>query len=221
LDPIISPTSAPGEPGALRPDRCAVVVIDLQNDYCHEDGAFGRMGFDLSRIRAAVARVEELVDAAHEHGVPVIFVRTTHGEWSDTPGWVKRPRNGSTASEGRIPLVEEGTWGAELYRLVPEERDRLIVKHRYSSFAFTPLELALRAKGRDTVVLAGATTHVCVEATAVDALMLGFHTVLVSECAVAPTPELDASAREDFADHIGTIVALEDLCRSWRTGASA
>jgi ureidoacrylate peracid hydrolase len=221
MDPITSPNRDPRGPDALRPDRCAVLVIDLQNDYCHEDGAFARMGFDLSRIQAAVARVTQLIAAAREHDVPVIFVRTTHGEWSDTPGWAMRPRGGSTAREGRIPLVEEGTWGAELYRLAPEDGDRVIVKHRYSSFAFTPLELALRAKARDTVLLAGATTHICVEATAVDALMRGFHTVLVSECAVAPTPELDAAAREDFADHIGAVVGLEHLRRSWRTGASA
>jgi ureidoacrylate peracid hydrolase len=224
LDPIRVRTTDLTKPGAAPladRDRCAVVVIDLQNDYCHEDGGFARIGYDVSGVQAVVDRVEELIAVAHAHDVPVIFLRTTHGEWSDTQAWAERPRAGSTDPEGRVPLVEDGTWGAELYRLVPGERDRVIVKHRYSGFAYTPLELALRAKGRDTVMLAGVATHICVEATAVDALMLGFHTVLVSECAVAPTPELDAAAREDFADHIGAIVALEDLRDTWRTGAPA
>jgi ureidoacrylate peracid hydrolase len=196
-------------------DRCAVVVIDLQNDYCHEDGGFARLGYDVSRVQAAVDRVEELIGVAHDHDVPVIFLRTTHGEWSDTQAWAERPRAGSTVPEGRVPLVEDGTWGAELYRLVPEDRDRVIVKHRYSGFAYTPLELALRAKGRDTVVLVGTTTHICVKATAVDALMAGFYTALVPECTVAPTPALETATHEDFSDHIGAIVPLADLSRLW------
>ena len=88
------------------------MVIDLQNDYCHEDGGFARIGYDVSRGQAAVGRVEELVSVAHEQDVPVIFLRTTHGEWTDTQAWAERPRAGTTVPEGRVPLVEEGTWGA-------------------------------------------------------------------------------------------------------------
>jgi ureidoacrylate peracid hydrolase len=218
LDPILPKptdlTQAGAAPVAER-DRCAVVVIDLQNDYCHKDGGFARIGYDVSRVQSVVDRVEDLVAVAHERDVPVIFVRTTHGEWSDTQAWAERPRAGSTVPDGRVPLVEDGTWGAELYRLVPEGRDRVIVKHRYSGFSYTPLELALRAKGRDTVVLVGTTTHICVKATALDALMAGFYTALVPECTAAPTPALEAVSQEDFSDHIGAIVPLAELCRLW------
>jgi ureidoacrylate peracid hydrolase len=218
LDPIRVRTTDLTKPGAAPladRDRCAVVVIDLQNDYCHEDGGFARIGYDVSGVQAVVDRVEELIAVAHAHDVPVIFLRTTHGEWSDTQAWAERPRAGSTDPEGRVPLVEDGTWGAELYRLVPGERDRVIVKHRYSGFAYTPLELALRAKGRDTVILVGTTTHICVKATAVDALMCGFYTALVPECTVAPTPALEAASQYDFSDHIGAIVPLAELSSLW------
>jgi ureidoacrylate peracid hydrolase len=198
-----------------RPERCAVVVVDLQNDYCHDEGAFARLGYDVSRSQAVIPHVEVLNAAARRAGVPVIFLRTTHGEWTDTEAWHWRPRAGSTSPDGRIGVVEEGTWGAELYRLRPEPGDRVIVKHRYSGFAFTPLELALRAKRRDIVVLAGTTTNVCVEATAIDALALGFFTVLVRECSVAPSIAVQAAATEDFADHIGQVVSLADLLREW------
>lgn len=198
----------------LDPARCAVAVIDLQNDFCHADGTFGRIGYDTSRVQSILPDVQILIDAAHAADVPTIFLRTTDGPWSDTPAWSRRPRVGDTSTE-RIPLVEEGSWGAEFYNLTPQPCDLVLTKHRYSGFAYTPLELALRAKGRDTLVLAGALTDVCLEATAVDAIAAGFLAVLISECSAAASDELQVAAEATFADHIGAVVSLRALQDAW------
>jgi ureidoacrylate peracid hydrolase len=199
---------------SLAPERCAVVVIDLQNDYCHDDGTFAQIGYDVARAQAIIGAVNELVELAHRLQVPVVYLRTTHGPWTDAPAWLRRPRAGDADIE-RKALVQAGTWGAELYGVSPQARDLVLTKHRYSGFAYTPLELALRAKCRDTVVLAGALTDVCVEATAIDAGAAGFFAVLVPECTVAATDTLQSMAETSFADHIGAVVGLRELQTAW------
>lgn len=199
----------------LRADRCALVLIDIQNDYIHEDGALSRMGKDTSDVRAAVPRMYALLELARRAGVVRIHVRQTHSHWFNTPGWLTRGRGAGVIKVDRMPLVEEGTWGAEFYGVEPTDDELVVTKHRYSGFAYTPLELALRAKDVDTVVLGGATTDVCVEATALDAVMRGFSPVLVSDCTMAADPAVQASAVHDFADHIGTVVELDDVAAVW------
>ncbi len=199
----------------LDPSRCAVVVVDLQNDFCHDDGTFSRIGYDLSAVQSILPAVNTLIDAAHAADVPVIMLRTTHGPWSDTPGWARRPRVGDSDVD-RIPVVLDGTWGAELYGLTPDPDDLILVKHRYSGFAYTPLELALRAKSRDTVVLAGALTDVCVEATATDAIAAGFLAALVRECTSTATPDRQVAAETAFADHTGMVVNLNEVVAAWQ-----
>jgi ureidoacrylate peracid hydrolase len=196
-------------------ERCIVVVIDLQNDFCHENGGMARLGLDVSRAQAMMDNVRALLDRARAGGVPVIFMRTTHSEWFDTPAWVSRGRGGDVLDVDRIPLVQEGTWGAEFYGVQPGPDDLVLTKHRFSAFAYTPLELSLRARNKDTVVLAGTVTNVCVEATAVDALMRGFFPVLVSDCSAARSAAADDAARAEFEDHVGTVVTLRELQVAW------
>jgi ureidoacrylate peracid hydrolase len=199
----------------LRPERCALLIIDVQNDYIHEDGALSRMGKDTAPLRAVVPNIQALIELARHADVVRIFVRQTHSHWFNTPGWLTRGRGAGVIAVDRIPLVEDGTWGAEFYEVEPRHDELVVTKHRYSGFAYTPLELALRAKEKDTVVLCGTTTDVCVEATALDAVMRGFSPVLISDCAMAAAPAVQAAAVNDFADHIGTVVQLETVAAVW------
>ncbi len=201
----------------LRPDRCALVVVDVQNDYIHEDGALAQMGKDTAPIRAVVPNICALIEHARAVGVVRIFVRQTHSHWFNTAGWLTRGRGAGVLTVDRVPLVEEGTWGAEFYEVAPRDDELVVTKHRYSAFAYTPLELALRAKEVDTVVVCGATSDVCVQATAVDAVMHGFSPALVADCTMAADPAAHAAAVHDFADHIGTVVELADVAAAWST----
>lgn len=199
----------------LAAGRCAVVIVDVQNDFCHEDGATARMGQDVTQAQAIVPDIEALAAAARRHGVPVVFVCTAHSHWFDTPGWRRRGRAGRTLDVDRTPITEEGTWGAELYGVAPRDEDLVLTKHRYSGFAYTPLELVLRAKRRDTVLLGGTRTNVCVEHTAMDALIRGFDPVLVRECVAADGAVRQDAAFEEFTDHVGAVVSRSQVEQAW------
>ncbi|HEY8544095.1 MAG TPA: isochorismatase family cysteine hydrolase [Acidimicrobiales bacterium] len=203
----------------IDPARCALLVIDMQNDYLHDDGAFARMGADVSRLQPVVPHVNRAIDLARAADVPRIFVRQTHGKWFNTRGWIARGRAATKLPVDRIPLVEHGSWGAEFYGVEPGDDELVITKHRYSAFIYTELEATLHAIGRDTAVLTGATTDICVRYTAVDALMRGFHPILVSEATTAGSEELQAQVEKEFREHIGNVVGIDDVAKAWKAGA--
>lgn len=200
----------------LTPGRCAVVVVDVQNDFCHPNGAVARMGNDVTRVAAAVPAVQCLIELARAADVPRIYLQTELSPWFDDRAWRQRGRQGGVFDADRIPVCRPGTWGAELCGLEPAPDELVIVKYRYSAFAYTPLELALRTANRDIVVLAGTATHQCVEATARDAIGRGFYPVLVETASASRDHRLHQAAVEDFAAHLGSVVALADLDAAWQ-----
>lgn len=202
-------------PGRVAEKRCALVVIDVQNDFCHSNGALARNGLDVRPMQHAVPHIARLVEVARNVDVPRVYLRTEHGAWFDDPSWQRRGVAGGTLDTVDTPIATAGSWGADFYRLDPEVGELVLIKHRHSGFAYTPLELALRANGCDTVVLAGVTTNVCVHATAVDSLTRGFYPVLVSDCMASPNvPEHEAALRA-FPRYMGAVQTLDDIVAAW------
>ena len=159
----------------LQPARSALLVIDVQNDYCHPNGALGRHGADLGSVAPALANIQRLIEAARLSGAAVFFVRNWHEAWANSPGWRARTPRQSEAAQAR-------SWGAEFYGVTPAPGEPVIDKQRYDAFIGTPLDSALRALGRGTLVLTGFGTNVCVESTARHAVFLDYHIVFAARC---------------------------------------
>jgi ureidoacrylate peracid hydrolase len=189
----------------------ALIVVDVQNDFCHADGAAARMGLDVGRVQAVVPRIVELIELARTHDVPRIYLRGEHNQWFDSPTWVARGAAGRSIHVETIPYVRSGTWGADFFVVSPTPDELVIVKHRYSGFAFTPLELALQTLQADTILLAGTSTHVCVEATARDAIMRGYRPVAVSDCVASGQQDLHEAALRDMAEYLGPVATLNEV----------
>ena len=194
--------------------QSALLVIDAQNDYCHDDGVFGRAGVQLGAIQAAVERIEALVAAARRATVPVIWVRTEHGRFTDSATWLGRGVRAAGA------ICAAGSWGAEFYRVRPAPDECVVVKHRYSAFVSTALEVVLRALGRPTLLMAGITTNVCVESTARDAFMRDWQVVLVEDCAAAPTKSEHDGAVHNVRTYFGRVLDAATLEGYWTASAA-
>jgi ureidoacrylate peracid hydrolase len=146
------------------PRHTAVVVIDMQNDFCHPDGHFARNGKDIGAIAASVPALSAFVREVQARQVMVAFIRQLtlpHG-LSDSPAWLRfKCRDGKTPE-----YTLKGSWGAELVDgLVPGPRDVVVEKFRPDAFVRTPLDGLLRARGIQTLVLVGNSTEGCVEST--------------------------------------------------------
>lgn len=200
----------------LDPRVSALVIVDVQNDFCHSEGATAKMGLDVSQVQAAVPRILDLIELARDAHVPRIYLRGEHSRWFNSETWLRRGAKGRSVDAVSVPIVEAGSWGADFYEVSPQPDELVIVKHRYSGFAYTPLELALQTARTRNVVICGTATNVCVEATARDAIMRGYYPVVVDDCVASGQETLHRAALEDMAEYLGAVVSLEDLRRAWR-----
>lgn len=176
------------------PSRVALVLIDLQRDFLDPEGAFGRLGIDLSMYVEHRPRVAALLAAARRASVPVLHVQNTAlpNRASDSPAQLRfnlRMHAGARGSGEPLRYTVPGTWGHGFVdEFVPEPGETVVAKYRSSAFWGTNLDLLLRSNGIETVVVAGCTTEGCVESTARDALFNDYYVVIPEDCVASDDP---------------------------------
>ncbi|MBI2371677.1 MAG: cysteine hydrolase [Deltaproteobacteria bacterium] len=199
----------------VRPEHTALVVVDVQNDFCADRGFYSRLGLELAEIQAMVPRLQGLIDAARQAGIMRVFVQAIYDEaFLSGPALERRERNGVT-----VPCCLSGTWGAEFYHIGPAEGEYVVRKHRYSAFINTDLDLILRSRGIKTLLLTGVATNVCVESTARDGHMLDYYVVVVEDCVASAKKDLHQATLENIRLYFGEVVPARDVTAAWAAGS--
>ena len=170
----------------IEPSHTAVLVIDQQNDFCHERGYYAKnMGLDVSMTRGINEQINQLTAAARSHGVMVIFTQyvIAKGFTSDSPMWLGIHVGAGLKSLDQNEFYTiEGTWGAELYEgMVVADDDHVIKKFRASAFHNTSLDSVLTENAIESLIIAGQVTEGCVESTIRAARDADYYTVLAKD----------------------------------------
>ena len=190
----------------------ALVIVDMQNGFAHENGTIGKLGFPMAALRAIIPTVNRLRKTCHEQKIPIYFTRMGFAaDYSDAGilldklqvakdmcGWVR------------------GTWDADIIdELKPREDEIVVDKTRNTAFWGTDFAAQLASRGIDHLVVVGCATNVCVESTVRDAFTNGFYTTTVRD-ATATVSEEEQRVTLKTLDWFGgtaTVAEVEEALR--------
>lgn len=178
-------------------ERTAIVVVDMQNDFCHPGGWLASIGVDITPARRPIPVLADALPVLRQAGVPVVWLN-----WGARPDRANLPPNvihvydpmgtgvgiGSTVPTG-APVLELGSWGAAVVdELVADPSDVWVHKHRMSGFWDTDLESVLRNLDVTTLLFAGVNADQCVLATLIDASCSGYDVVMLEDACATTSP---------------------------------
>lgn len=188
------------------PRHTALLVVDMQRDFCLPGGSFAEKGIDISMYAPMIPRLRTLLEGARRAGVTVIFIQMTvlPGRMSESPAQIRFNMRLHMKNHGEVePLTYtvEGTPGQEFIpELAPFPGAIVVRKYRSSGFWGTNLDLILRSQGIESVIVTGCTTEGCVESTARDAQFTDHYVIVPEDCV----------ASDDRAQHDASLLLMRN-----------
>ena len=203
--------------GVLAPANTALLVIDMQGDFCAPGGYMDRFGFDLTALRRPIPFAAALLAAFRRQGFPVIHTRETFAaDLSDVqPHRLWRGQDGKGVAVGdEGPLGRHLIRGAACWEIIPElapqAGERVLDKPAYGAFSCTDLDSHLRSHGITNLVMAGLTSDCCIHTNVREALDRGYDCLTVADATGACFPEVHEAAIRLLVKKSGVFGAVCD-----------
>jgi ureidoacrylate peracid hydrolase len=187
----------------------ALLVVDMQNGFCHPEGSFNRTDQGLEGAVEAVRNAAIAVAQARRAGIPVVFTRHLYRPGRADEG--RALRQNSPALAG-VDGLATGTWDAEVMaELGCGPGDLVVDKVRFDAFQWTSLEPLLRGLGVDELLVCGVITNMCVETTIRSAFMRDFPVIMLADCCAAATRRLHELSIEVLSSYqLAEIASITD-----------
>jgi len=201
----------------LDPSRTALVVVDVQKDFCGPVSVTGVVR-DNSAMVAMCLALDRLIPAARHANVPVIYVRTVHDPLADSPVWrSRRPVPYPYEDE----LCKPDTDGIDFACTPPLPGEAVVTKRRYDAFIGTDLDHLLRSMGREAIVATGCLTDICVETAVRHAVSLDYFVTVASDACASFTEAAHQGALERMERAFGKVADSQTIESVWHNLARA
>jgi nicotinamidase-related amidase len=200
----------------VAPEHTALVIVDMVNDFVHPEGkAAVRGNRPLDFIHSIIPGIRRLLDAARDTGAMVVHIQhtTLQNGLSDSGPWLDSRLQ---ATYSAVDVCMDGSWGQEIIaELQPQDGEAVVKKFRYGAFTGTNLDLVLSSAGIRTVVCCGASTNVCVEATAREAFALEYYVVLPRDACGSWSEPLHESSLATAGQRYAAVTHVDDVVDVW------
>jgi ureidoacrylate peracid hydrolase len=201
----------------LDPARTALLVIDMQNAFVHDEGTLGSSGVDVAPAQATIAPHRRLIEACRAAGMPVVWTLQVH--LPDDASRARKRLSSHTAKRKRVSALA-GTWDARLVDELADLADDptfVVVKHRFGGFYETRLDALLRMLGVEALLVTGVTANACVETTLREAYLRDYDVVAVTDCIAAVRPQWEPTAHAVWAQYLGELATSHEVM-DWLAG---
>ena len=192
----------------VNPEYTALVIIDMQRDYCCEGGIFEKMGSDLEIPKLLASRLNAFVTEARK-----VLNFIIHTKMELNP-YIRSPALAEHYERVGLQRKRDASF-SEFYGVTPVEGEIIIPKCRYSGFVSTYLDQYLRSNGIKTLVIVGLATNVCVESTVRDGFMKDYYIVVPEDMTEGTTKEAKKWSLSNIDTFFGEVVNSKDLLSSW------
>jgi ureidoacrylate peracid hydrolase len=179
----------------VEPERTALLIIDLQRDFCSDDGAMAALGSDVSPCREVADRLDGFLSQVRGTVGLLAFFKLVYD-----PEQMSESQRERLIRNGKAVICGPGNWGTEL-AITPSPTDWVFTKHRYSAFSNQRFREVLSEREISTIVVVGVDTHICVEGTVRQGYDLGYRVLVLSD--------LVATRRSEFARHENSLALCE------------
>ena len=201
----------------LEPAECGLLVIDMQNGFCHPEGSRGK-AFGAQSVYEPEAIIPDVVRLMRTCRAAGVRHWLTRQVYYDTDATRARRRIPSHLERRglKLELTRRGTWDAELHEDIAAEvqpEDEIIVKHRASAFYNTSLEPELRMLGIQVLIIAGTTTSFCVDSTIRDAYARDFDVLVPAECVADTEDEAQKAVLHGIDRFHGVVTSIDEVAR--------
>lgn len=192
----------------VHPDHTALLIIDMQRDYCCEGGVLEKLGFDIQLPKTLAPLLNEFLNQARRILKFIVHVKMELNPFLRSPAIAEHYER-----VGLQRKVDPSC--SEFYVITPKEGEVIIPKYRYSGFVSTYLDRYLRSNGIKTLVLVGLATNVCVESTARDGFMRDYHIIVPEDMTEGTSPEAKKWSLFNIGTFFGEVVDSKDLLDCW------
>jgi len=195
----------------------ALLVVDMQNGFCHPEGSFARIGLGLEGADTAVRNAAVAVGQARQAGLPVVYTRHLYRPGRADEG---RALKQNSAALAGVNGLAAGTWDADVVdELGCRSGDLIVDKVRFDAFQWTSLEPLLHGLGVAELVVCGVVTNICVETTIRSAFMRDFPVIMLADCCAAATRRLHELSVEVLAAY--RLAEIASITGGFDVGAAA
>jgi len=205
----------------VAPDRTALIIVDMQNDFVAPEGKMAEFGFYLENVRETIKPIKSLLQAARALHYPVLHSSMINDINQNPSSWY--------AFWGEPAVTLPGSWGADyIDELKPQKGELIITKYTYGAFEGTNLNTILRSKGIQTLMVAGTDLNICAGDTIHQAFALGYHVLAVSDCLASfsrdgaeHSAQLHQMGLYIIENHFGTVINSQQLLAIMQSPAGA
>ena len=200
----------------LDPKICALLVIDIQIDFCSKHGLLGKRGRDLSLIDPMIDKLEKTIALAGKAGILTLYTQQKYDRVH-----LNDLQKEQYDLDGKLPTCDIATDGYKFYRINPPE-ESVFVKYNYNAFSNPELEKVLNKHKIKTLVIAGVDSDCCVETAVRNAFDLGYKIVVPSDLVATNGRRIELQKRSLHLVErtYGVVIASSDLEKNWKTWVS-